>query len=58
VNSIIKSLMRQVREINRKYAVPEITTTPLVRFCLIGLRIYLLFLVVLLIVSFIIAARR
>ncbi len=58
MNSIIKSLMRQVREINRKYAVPEITTTPLVRFCLIGLRIYLLFLVVLLIVSFIIAARR
>ena len=49
--------MAQIREINRKYAKPEIEMTPFVKFCLIGLRIYLLLLVGLMIFKFIIAAH-
>jgi hypothetical protein len=57
MNTIIKSLTSQIREINRKYATPEIDMTPLVKFCLIGLRIYLLLLVGLMVFKFIVAAR-
>ena len=57
MNAIVKSLMSQIREINRKYAEPEIGMTRLVKFCLISLRVYLLLLVGLMIVKFIIAAR-
>jgi hypothetical protein len=57
MNSIFKSLGEQIREINRKYAKPEIEMTPLVRFCLIGLRVYLLLLVGLMIFKFVVAAR-
>jgi flagellar biosynthesis/type III secretory pathway M-ring protein FliF/YscJ len=54
---MIKSLMDQIREINRKYATPEIEMTPFVKWCLLGLRVYLLLLVLLMIIKFIIAAR-
>ena len=57
MNAIIKSLMEQVREINRKYETPEIEMTRFVKWCLFSLRIYLLLLVLLMIVKFIIAAR-
>jgi hypothetical protein len=57
IQAIYQSLLRQVREINRKYAQPEIEMTPFIRFCLIGLRVYLLFLVGLMILKFILAAR-
>ena len=57
MNAIIKSLMEQIREINRKYATPEIQMTGFVKFCLFSLRIYLLLRVVLMIVKFVIAAR-
>ena len=54
---IVQSLMPQVREINRKYAKPEIEMTPFIKFCLFGLRIYLLLLVGLMIFKFIVTAR-
>ena len=57
MNAIIKSLMEQIREINRKYATPEIEMTPFVKWCLISLRVYLILLVLLMLVKFIIAAR-
>lgn len=57
MNAIIQSLVSQVREINRKYAKPEIEMTFFVRFCLIGLRLYLLLLVGLMILKFILAAK-
>ena len=55
---MFKSLTAQIREINRKYATPEIEMTPFVRFCLIGLRVYLLILVLLMLFKFVIAARK
>jgi biopolymer transport protein ExbD len=39
------SVTASVREINRKYAKPEIEITPFVKFCLLSLRIYLLIMV-------------
>lgn len=57
MNTIFKSLMAQIREINRKYATPEIEMTSFVKFCLISLRIYLLLLVVLMIVKFVMTAK-
>lgn len=57
MNAIIESLVSQVRQINRKYAKPEIEMTFFVRFCLIGLRLYLLLLVGLMILKFILAAK-
>jgi hypothetical protein len=58
MNAILKSLIAQIREINRKYEKPEMEMTWLVKFCLISLRLYLLLLVVLMIVKFVIAARH
>jgi hypothetical protein len=49
--------MDQVREINRKYAEPEIQMTRFVKFCLFSLRVYLLLLVLLMIVKFIMVAH-
>jgi hypothetical protein len=57
VNAIVKSLIAQVREINRKYEKPEIEMTRFAKFCLLSLRVYLLLLVLLMIVKFILAAR-
>ena len=58
MNAILRSLMAQIREINRKYEKPEMEMTWLVKFCLISLRLYLLLLVVLMVVKFVIAARH
>jgi hypothetical protein len=49
--------MTQIREVNRKFAKPEIEMTPFVKFCLVGLRVYLLLLVGLMVFKFIVAAR-
>jgi hypothetical protein len=54
---IIKSALQSIREINRKYAKPEIEMTPFVRICLYGLRGYLLLLIGLMIYKFVIAAH-
>lgn len=53
MNAMVKSLMAQIREINRKYSTPEIEMTWFVKFCLIGLRVYLLLLVVVMIWKFV-----
>ena len=55
---IFESLKAQIREVNRRYATPAITMTPLVKFCLVSLRVYLLVLVTLMIVKFILVARQ
>ena len=39
---------RQVREINKKYATPKIKMTPMVKYALLLLRLYLILLVLLL----------
>jgi hypothetical protein len=43
----------KIKEINEKYAVPRVKMTPLVRYTLVFLRFYLLFLVGILIYKFI-----
>lgn len=55
---ILESLRAQVREVNRRYATPEIAMTPFVKFCLVGLRVYLLVLVTMMVVKFILVARQ
>ncbi|HVO76745.1 MAG TPA: hypothetical protein VMT60_02050 [Candidatus Bathyarchaeia archaeon] len=47
----------QISAINKKYATPHIKTTPLVRVALLLLRLYLLFLVGILIFKFITLVR-
>lgn len=47
-----------VREINRKYAEPQIEMTPLVKVCLVALRVYLVVLVGLLVYKFVVTARQ
>jgi hypothetical protein len=44
---------RKIIEINKKYATPRIKMTPWVRFSLLMLRLYLVFLLVVLIYKFI-----
>ncbi|HEX9531767.1 MAG TPA: hypothetical protein VGA58_03200 [bacterium] len=55
---IFESLKAQIREVNRRYAKPEIAMTPFVKFCLVSLRVYLLVLVTLMIVKFVLVARQ
>ena len=40
-----KNTLSTVRSINRKYAQPQIKMTPMVKFSLLSLRLYLIFLV-------------
>lgn len=42
----------KIKEINRKYSKPRLKMTPLVRVALLGLRIYLIILVIILIYKF------
>ena len=58
MNAFVKSFLHQIREINRRYATPEVEMTLFVRMCLIGLRVYLILMVALLIVMFIKTARQ
>lgn len=51
--SIYRSLKVAIREINRKYETPSIQITPLVKFSLLFLRLYLFLLVGLLIYRFV-----
>lgn len=55
---ILASLRAQIREVNRRYAKPEIAMTPFVKFCLVSLRVYLLVLVTMMVVKFILVARQ
>ena len=46
-----------IREINNRYKVPRIKMTPMVRFWLVFLRIYLILTIAILIYKFIIVSR-
>jgi hypothetical protein len=48
-----RDFFEAIRDINRKYRVPRIQMTPMVRFSLLMLRIYLLSMIVLLMYKFI-----
>lgn len=51
--AIYNDMLLQVRRVNEKYHTPRIQMTPLVRFCLIGLRVYLFTLVGLMLIKFV-----
>ncbi len=51
--SSLKRLRRKVADINRRYAEPRIEMSPAVRYSLLALRVYLLFLVALMVYKFI-----
>jgi hypothetical protein len=55
---IFRSLAASVREINAKYAKPNVEMTPVVKVSLLLLRIYLLLLVGLMVYKFIVAASH
>lgn len=46
-----------IRDINQRYRVPRITMTPMVRFWLVFLRIYLILTIAILIYKFIIVSK-
>ncbi len=50
----IKNLINKVREINQKYSKPRIKMSRSIKFALLALRIYLIFLLALLLYRFII----
>ena len=52
-----KNTISNVKSINQKYAKPQIKMTPLVKFSLLSLRLYLLFLVGILVYRFITLIR-
>ena len=53
VKVFFKQTLTQIREINRKYAIPQIKTTKLVRISLLILRGYLILLLGILVYKFI-----
>ncbi len=53
VGKILKERFEVIAELNRKYSVPRLKTTPFVRLALLLLRIYLLLLVIILVYKFI-----
>lgn len=55
---ILRSLTTEVREINEKYAKPDIEMTLLVRISLLFLRFYLLTLVGLLVYKFVVVLNQ
>jgi hypothetical protein len=55
MKNYLKGVVNAVREINRKYAKPKVKLTRNVKIALLALRLYLLFLVIVLLYSFVIA---
>ena len=53
----LKNTISTVKSINRKYATPQVRMTPLVKLSLLSLRLYLLFLVGILVYKFITMLR-
>jgi hypothetical protein len=49
----VKNLMNKIREINQKYSKPRIQMSRPVKFALLALRLYLIFLIVMLLYKFI-----
>jgi hypothetical protein len=54
IKKYIQSKFYKISEINKRYSTPRVTMTPLVRFSLLFLRLYLLFLVAILFYKFVI----
>ena len=52
-----RNTLTTVRSINRKYAQPQIKMTPMVKLSLLSLRLYLIFLVGILVYKFITMVR-
>ncbi len=50
---IIKQFSEKIREINTRYAKPKVEMSPVIKFSLTGLRLYLFVLVMLLLYKFI-----
>jgi hypothetical protein len=48
ISTVVYGWLEKIREINRKYATPRITMSRTVKFSLLMLRLYLVFLVILL----------
>ena len=57
IHEFYKSTVDTVRSINLKYAQPQIKMTPWVKFSLLSLRLYLIFLVGILVYRFITMLR-
>ncbi len=55
--SVFRNLVNGIRAVNHRYRTPKIEMTPMVRFCLVALRVYLVVLVGLLVFKFVLAAR-
>jgi len=53
----LKNTINAVKSINRTYATPQVKMTPLVKLSLLSLRLYLLFLVGILVYKFITMLR-
>lgn len=53
IPEFFKNTISTVKSINRKYAQPQIKMTPMVKFSLLSLRLYLIFLVGILVYRFI-----
>jgi hypothetical protein len=51
--TVYRDMVRNIREVNRRYAAPHVKTTRLVKACLLLLRCYLLLLVGILVYKFI-----
>jgi hypothetical protein len=52
--SSINRLVRKIREINHRYSKPHIEMTPMVKISLMALRIYLFFIVGLIVYKFVV----
>jgi hypothetical protein len=52
ISYIVRGWRRKFEDINKKYSKPRLKMTPLVRFALLALRIYLITLVIILIYKF------
>ncbi len=50
---VVRDMVSNIREVNRRYATPHVKTTRLVRVCLLVLRCYLVLLVGILVYKFI-----
>jgi len=58
ISLFFQSVVGSVREINLKYAKPQIHMTRFARFCLVSLRVYLVVLIGLMIFKFIMVAKN
>lgn len=52
IKHLVREWKKKVNEINQKYSKPRLKMTPLVRFSLLALRIYLIILVIILVYKF------